>query len=299
MKLTSTTVAFIAALATAAVASETTPNHPIGKFPKREANILGQIQENINQAASDVQNFFGIGHADDNEASGADTPTAADEPTTKATRTSRSSSSSSSGNNDAASTDSAEPTDDASSAANTKSTKTSSSSSSESPTPSGDPCSTDKEMRCPSGSALVSTYQQCLDGVWTNQSCDNNNVCGKDNKGNVACVSKEQATKVDSPCSNKGEVQCDATNPNKYQSCDGSNWQTGSCNNNLMCKIVNSAPVCINSDEATQSGAASDYTIIEPSAFVPESAAPLKAKAALASVTAALALALAAVSWGF
>ncbi|KAJ1731277.1 hypothetical protein LPJ72_004023 [Coemansia sp. Benny D160-2] len=298
----------------------------VGKFPKRQNNILDNIQSNVSQAWGDVQDFFGIGHANDDsaadsQAANEDSPaTKADDSSTPATTHSRSSATPTTaddgGNDDSeTSTRHAATTDDAaasdsgkdssdSSEKTTKSTATTSKTSA-TPTPTGESCSTDNEKRCPAGSALVATYQQCIDGVWTDQSCDKDNVCGKNNDGDIACVSKEQATTVLDPCSTKDDVRCDSTDPAKYQTCDGKYWQDGSCGGSNVCKIVNNDAVCINSADATKSGAdVSDYTLIEPSAFVPESAAKslLATRAttvASVSVSAALAFALAAASWGF
>ncbi|KAJ2665362.1 hypothetical protein IWW48_000251 [Coemansia sp. RSA 1200] len=301
----------------------------VGKFPKRQNNILDNIQSNVNQAWGDVQDFFGIGHANDDSATDSQAAANDDSPATKAEdssaaapATTHSRSSATPTTADDASNDDRETTtkhaattDDAagsdsdkeSSESSEKTTKTTRTTdkTSESPTPTGESCSNDNEKRCPAGSALVPTYQQCIDGVWTNQSCDKNNVCGKNNDGDIACVSKDQATTVLDPCSTKDDVRCDSTDPAKYQTCDGKYWQAGSCGGNNVCKIVNNDAVCINSADATKSdGDVSDYTLIEPSAFVPESAAKsvLATRAttiASVSVSAALAFALAAASWGF
>ncbi|KAJ1992282.1 hypothetical protein GGI26_002434 [Coemansia sp. RSA 1358] len=310
MKLVSTTV-FIAtafAAATAAAASDG-PASPIGLVPKRDS--IGQaIQSNINQAMDNIGDFFGVGHDgsdDDNNNNAASSSTQKTSSKTSAASSSSSTAASSPTNKDSQAQSDSSPTksstqtnasstsssDDDANSSNSRS----SSSSSASPTPSGESCSKNGDKRCPSSGS--STYQQCIKGVWTNQTCDDNNVCGKNNDGDIACVSKDQATVVLESCSTKKEERCDPSDNTKYQRCDGKYWQSGSCSNSNVCLMVNNSANCVDPAALTDTGNLQSYTLFEPSAYVAKTSTASVMRVALGSAAAAFAIALAAASWGF
>ncbi|KAJ1718019.1 hypothetical protein LPJ61_006941 [Coemansia biformis] len=185
------------------------------------------------------------------------------------------------------------PTDSASAAtsATTKSTK---STPQPPPSPTGAPCSSNGQKRCAESGA---GYQQCQGGVWVSQSCDGANVCGKDDKGNVVCMSPDQATVTRESCSHKGEQRCDATDKTKYQTCDGSHWQTFTCDQANTCQMNGDKVAC--AGLATGSNGAISYTLHEPLPYEPLSgASSLKAAAFGTLLATALALALALSSAG-
>ncbi|KAJ2783307.1 hypothetical protein H4R18_001753 [Coemansia javaensis] len=152
--------------------------------------------------------------------------------------------------------------------------------------PTGAPCPTNGAKQC---AATGGGYQVCESGAWASYSCDGSNVCGKTAKGEVACMSKDQATQSLVPCSTKDEQQCVAADPAKYQVCDGVGWQSFTCDGANVCKMKGGKAQCANPNG---SGAVDvSYTLFEPSAFVPHSGAlPLRARwPALAIVAAAVA----------
>ncbi|KAJ1784976.1 hypothetical protein LPJ59_006244 [Coemansia sp. RSA 2399] len=178
--------------------------------------------------------------------------------------------------------------DDTATAADSAATESSSSSSSSS-----------SRHKSSSAAATSDSSDSSDSSVSSSSSATSTKSSNDKSSSSSATSSSETPTSTGEPCSDTDSVVCDAATVGQYSTCDGSMWQTGSCANNDICSIVNNAAVCINSADTAQTAAPSDYTLISPSAFVPESAATLKAKAAMASVTAALALALAAASWGF
>ncbi|KAJ2358212.1 hypothetical protein IWW50_002073 [Coemansia erecta] len=169
----------------------------------------------------------------------------------------------------------------------------SSSSSSAEPSSTGVPCSDKGAKQCPAAGSNV--FQVCEDGFWSDQTCSGSDVCGKDSKGEVACMSKDQATVSLESCSKKSQMRCDATDPTKYQACDGSHWQTYGCDSG-SCSEDGDKVVC-GSAETGDDGTIS-YTMHEPTPFVPLSAAP-QVRAALGTVAAAFGVAAAMSFLGF
>ncbi|KAJ2496698.1 hypothetical protein GGH96_005645 [Coemansia sp. RSA 1972] len=168
------------------------------------------------------------------------------------------------------------------------SSTSSKSTSSSKPSPTGTPCSSDNAKQCsPSNS---SGYQICTDGFWSDQTCGGSDVCGKDTNGDVACMSKDQATVSLESCSDKKAMRCDATDQTKYQACDGSHWQTYTCDSANTCNMDGDKVVC--GSVATGDDGNVSYTMHEPTPFVPESAAP-QVRAALGVVVAAFGVAVA------
>ncbi|KAJ2617283.1 hypothetical protein H4S08_000384 [Coemansia sp. RSA 1365] len=145
--------------------------------------------------------------------------------------------------------------------------------SSSKPTPTGEACSKDGEKRCASSG---NGYQECQDGVWSDQSCGGSDVCGKDEDGGIACMDKDQATMSRESCSKKSEQRCDASDDTKYQTCDGKHWQTFSCEKG-KCNMDGDNVVC--GDVNGGDGSSDSYIIHKPTAFVPPTgiASPLRA----------------------
>ncbi|KAJ2800679.1 hypothetical protein H4R20_003968 [Coemansia guatemalensis] len=176
--------------------------------------------------------------------------------------------------------------------ASSKSDDADSSTSSSKPSPTGESCSKDGEKRCATSG---NGYQECQDGVWSDQSCGGSDVCGKDEDGGVACMDKDQATVSRESCSNKDEQRCDASDDTKYQTCDGKYWQTFSCENS-QCNMDGDKVIC--GDANGGDGGGISYTMHEPTAFVPETtsiAPPMRAAFGTAAVAFVLAAALSSV----
>ncbi|PIA13796.1 hypothetical protein COEREDRAFT_83274 [Coemansia reversa NRRL 1564] len=163
--------------------------------------------------------------------------------------------------------------------------------SSSKPTPTGEACPKDGEKRCASSG---NGYQECQDGVWSDQSCGGSDVCGKDEDGGVACMDKDQATMSRESCSKKGEQRCEASDDTKYQTCDGKHWQTFSCEKG-KCNMDGNKVVC--GDVDGDGGGSITYTMHEPTAFVPPTniASPLRAAFGTAAAAFVLAAALSSV----
>ncbi|KAJ1966066.1 hypothetical protein GGI12_000331 [Dipsacomyces acuminosporus] len=135
------------------------------------------------------------------------------------------------------------------------------------PTPTGAPCKNKNEKRCVNGGA----YQECDGKVWVDRSCDKSNVCGKNTKGEVACVSPNQATVSLEACSKKDEQRCANTgNPSQYQQCDGKFWQNLSCGTNLKCS-PSATPGKVGCGDGTSLTYA--FTLHSNTAYVPPNAA--------------------------
>ncbi|KAJ2709381.1 hypothetical protein H4R19_004282 [Coemansia spiralis] len=173
----------------------------------------------------------------------------------------------------------------ASQASSTATTKTTKSTSQSAPSPTGPPCSSNGAKQC---AAAGTGYQLCQGGRWIDQSCSGTDVCGKDDKGSVVCMSAAEATVKRDPCSNKNEQRCDATDQGKYQTCDGKYWQSFTCDQNSKCKMDGSKVTCV--APGNNNGAPDvPYTLRPPTAYVPVSgASPLNA--ALGTLAMALAL---------
>ncbi|KAJ2162611.1 hypothetical protein GGF46_000484 [Coemansia sp. RSA 552] len=180
-------------------------------------------------------------------------------------------------------TDSDADDDDSDAPTKSESKTSETESSSSKPSPTGSPCSNDGEKRCASSG---NGFQVCEDGVWSDQTCSGSDVCKKDDDGEIACVDKDQATVKQEKCSKKEEQRCDASDKNKYQVCDGKHWQNFGCDNNQDCNMNDDKVIC---GDLEDGGELASYTMHEPTAFVPESAAP-----AIRAVMAVVALAAAA-----
>ncbi|KAJ2653364.1 hypothetical protein IWW40_000417 [Coemansia sp. RSA 1250] len=161
------------------------------------------------------------------------------------------------------------------------------------PSPTGTPCSNEGDKRCPSANS--SGYQLCKDGFWLDQTCSGDNVCS-DKQGQVSCVSKDQATVSYESCSKKDQKRCDASDSTKYQICDGEFWQTFTCDKSSTCAMDGDNVVC--GSLGTGDNGEISYTMHEPSAYVPESAAS-QVNAVLGTVVAALGVAVAMSFAGF
>ncbi|KAJ2079378.1 hypothetical protein H4R24_003822 [Coemansia sp. RSA 988] len=174
-----------------------------------------------------------------------------------------------------------------------KSDHADSSKSSSKPSPTGESCPKDGEKRCASSG---NGYQECQDGVWSDQSCGGSDVCGKDEDGGVACMDKDQATTSRESCSKKGEQRCDASDDTKYQTCDGKHWQTFSCEKS-QCNMDGDKVICGDADGGDGDGGGVSYTMHKPSAFVPESsiASPMRTAFGTAAFAFILAAALSSV----
>ncbi|KAJ2176766.1 hypothetical protein GGF45_003552 [Coemansia sp. RSA 551] len=172
-----------------------------------------------------------------------------------------------------------------SSSSSTQESTTSSSTSSTKPSPTGTPCSSNNAKQC--SPSNESGYQVCSDGFWSDQTCGGSDVCGKDTNGDIACMSKDQATVSLEACSENKAMRCDATDQTKYQQCDGKHWQTYTCDSANTCNMDGDKVVC--GSVATGEDGAVSYTMHEPTPFVPESAAT-QVSVALAAVAFAVAL---------
>ncbi|KAJ2764206.1 hypothetical protein IWQ57_005256, partial [Coemansia nantahalensis] len=137
-------------------------------------------------------------------------------------------------------------------------------------------------------------YQLCQGGRWIDQSCSGTNVCGKDENGGVACMSPEQANAPRDPCSKKDEQRCHATDPARYQTCDGKLWQSFSCGAGGQCKMASGKATCAGPGNNNSAGAGDiPYTLHSPVAYRPVSEGAPSLKAAFGTLAAALVLALA------
>ncbi|KAJ2838343.1 hypothetical protein J3B01_001468 [Coemansia erecta] len=203
------------------------------------------------------------------------TSESSDEATSKSTSSESSESSESSSKSSSSS----------SSSSSTQESTTSSSTSSTKPSPTGTPCSSNNAKQC--SPSNESGYQICSDGFWSDQTCGGSDVCGKDTNGDIACMSKDQATVSLEACSENKAMRCDATDQTKYQQCDGKHWQTYTCDSANTCNMDGDKVVC--GSVATGDDGAVSYTMHEPTPFVPESAAT-QVSAALAGVAFAVAL---------
>ncbi|KAJ2481727.1 hypothetical protein IWW56_001536 [Coemansia sp. RSA 2131] len=212
---------------------------------------------------------------------------------TKPESTSHSSTDESTSKSTSSESKSSESTSKPESSSSPSSSKSSSSSSSK-PSPTGTPCTDDKAKQC--SPSNKSGYQVCTDGFWSDQTCGGSDVCGKDTNGDIACMSKDQATVSLEACSDKKAMRCDASDQTKYQACDGSHWQTYTCDSANTCNMDGDKVVC--GSVATGDDGAVSYTMHEPTPFVPESAAP-QVRAALGAVAAALSIAAAMSFAGF
>ncbi|KAJ2200611.1 hypothetical protein IW144_000974 [Coemansia sp. RSA 522] len=183
------------------------------------------------------------------------------------------------------SSESSSKSSSSSSSSSTQESTTSSSTSSTKPSPTGTPCSSNNAKQC--SPSNESGYQVCSDGFWSDQTCGGSDVCGKDTNGDIACMSKDQATVSLEACSENKAMRCDATDQTKYQQCDGKHWQTYTCDSANTCNMDGDKVVC--GSVATGDDGAVSYTMHEPTPFVPESAAT-QVSVALAAVAFAVAL---------
>lgn len=221
------------------------------------------LVDDIHNAFND---FFNVGHAGDNT-----------DTTTATTKESQDTSSKDAGDNKSTPSDkpttskesdksTSESTDKSSDNNSTPSATDNSSStqSSPSPTSSGEKCS-GSGKRCKS--PQDPSYQQCMDGVWVDISCNGDSVCGKNSDGQVACMGKDQATMTYEHCSKKGETKC-SQDPSTYQQCNGKYWETQKCGKGT-CFMDNGKAQCGNG----QGGGDNSYVLNTPGVYVPPSGA--------------------------
>ncbi|KAJ2452032.1 hypothetical protein EV183_003210 [Coemansia sp. RSA 2336] len=304
MKVSASSILFAAALVTM-VSAEAAPNadalekRQLGNFQNGISSVIvafagdGEVSDTQNDvaASSEADN-------NDNNSEGAATPTSAETTTSNPAPSSSNEEPEPSKEEPADSSnednsDKPSPSDDNSESSSASSSSKPSTSESSKPSPTGTPCSNEGDKRCPSTNS--SGYQLCKDGFWLDQSCSGDNVCS-DKQGEVSCVSKEQATASYESCSKKDQKRCDASDSTKYQVCDGKFWQAFTCDNSNTCAMDGDKVVC-GSLETGDNGEIS-YTMHEPSAYIPESAAS-QVSAVLGTVVAAFGVAAAMSFAGF
>ncbi|KAJ2485636.1 hypothetical protein IWW47_005547, partial [Coemansia sp. RSA 2052] len=252
--------------------------HASNALQKRD--IFDDIKNGVQGAFDNLVGGINIGHADtpeDDETtpSKATTTTTSTTPTqpAKSTLASSTPSKSTPSSTSQKATSSKQPLttnsgDDDKDASSTTTTTTSSSS----PTPTGEACK-GSIKRCPT--VGESTYQQCLNNVWTNQKCGSSLVCGLDSQGSVACMSKEQATTVYDKCTGNAK-RCHPSESTKYQQCNGSFWESFVCDKASKCSLDGNKNVICGSPSGNGGSSSSvTYSLVKPQPFVPESTAPL------------------------
>ncbi|KAJ1900661.1 hypothetical protein LPJ66_001318 [Kickxella alabastrina] len=151
--------------------------------------------------------------------------------------------------------------------------------------PPSESCDSNGEKRCVGSGS--NAFQSCEENIWVDQTCGGSDICGNNNKGEVACVDKNQVIVALESCSKKNEQRCDASDSNKYQTCDGTYWRTYGCSDNNLCSLVNEKAVCASADAPVVGGdgeyPVESYTLFEPKPFVPLSAATVKSGMGIAA----------------
>ncbi|KAI7829208.1 hypothetical protein BX661DRAFT_181552 [Kickxella alabastrina] len=151
--------------------------------------------------------------------------------------------------------------------------------------PPSESCDNNGEKRCVGSGS--NAFQSCEKNIWVNQTCGGSDICGNNNKGEIACIDKNQVIVALEPCSKKNEQRCDASDSSKYQTCDGTYWRTYGCSDNNLCSLVNDKAVCASADAPVVGGdgeyTVESYTLFEPKPFVPLSAATVKSGMGIAA----------------
>ncbi|KAJ2445575.1 hypothetical protein GGF42_005956 [Coemansia sp. RSA 2424] len=271
--------------------------HASNALQKRD--IFDDIKNGVQGAFDNLVDGINIGHADTSEddettPSKATTTTTSTTPTqpAKSTLASSTPSKSTPSSTSQKATSSKQPLTTNSGDDDKDASSTTTTTSSSSPTPTGEACK-GSIKRCPT--VGESTYQQCLNNVWTNQKCGSSLVCGLDSQGSVACMSKEQATTVYDKCTGNAK-RCHPSESTKYQQCNGSFWESFVCDKASKCSLDGNKNVICGSPSGNGGSSSSvTYSLVKPQPFVPESTAPLSAKLAVS----AIAVALVAAAFGF
>ncbi|KAJ2779209.1 hypothetical protein GGI15_003944 [Coemansia interrupta] len=263
---------------------------------------IGHAGEESSDNAGNDNNNDGAGNNDET------TPTTPAADTTKST-TSSSKTTSSSSSSTSTSKDNTPDASDDNSDADSKTTKTSSTTTkaadtttdsgddntddNSEPQPTGDSCPTDGEKKCDGSGS--SSYSLCQDGNWISQKCGGSDICGTDSTGAIACINKDATVVQLESCSKKKQQRCSASDPTKYQTCDGKYWQNYGCDDGKLCSLKDNKAVCGDAGGTDTGGSAYDpnsYSQISQVAFVPQSdagrSAPLVASLLALAVGAAL-----------
>ncbi|KAJ1942543.1 hypothetical protein FBU59_003166 [Linderina macrospora] len=127
----------------------------------------------------------------------------------------------------------------------------------------GEACSKENEIQCVGTNQ--STYRKCDGSNWIAQTCGSGNVCGLDDAGKTACITKAAANRE--KCSTKGQQRCVGTNSPKYQECNGNVWVDSKCGKQDFCIAGDNNTVKCGTSAADATSV--PYTMVGVSAFVP------------------------------
>ncbi|ORX73900.1 hypothetical protein DL89DRAFT_289588 [Linderina pennispora] len=152
------------------------------------------------------------------------------------------------------------------------------------PSPTGATCSKDGEIQCVGTGS--SSYQKCDGSNWIAQTCGSGNVCGKDDAGKTACITKAAANRE--KCSVKDQQRCVGSGSTKYQECNGNVWVDSKCDSGFCIPDGNKVKCGTNSTDATSV----PYQMVSMTGYVPTNTASGTAASMAFAAAAAFAIAL-------
>ncbi|KAJ2611328.1 hypothetical protein H4S08_003209 [Coemansia sp. RSA 1365] len=123
------------------------------------------------------------------------------------------------------------------------------------------PCDVTDESRCVPDNKKM--FQLCTDNLWTNSTCDKNNVCGIKH-GRALCHDPSQpiVDVPDQPCDDADASQCVPEDDSLYQICSNGLWTNLTCDGTNICRMKDDKAICVDSEEADNS-----YTSHKPTPY--------------------------------